>query len=67
MVEGILSVVTDGDAGSEAGESTEDPQTVLRQSRRAELVLAVITGTLVLATVLNHGRFDLSLASPPAY
>jgi hypothetical protein len=61
LVEGILSVVTEGDGLEEEVEPTEDPEVALRQSRRAELVLAMITGALVLATVDTHGRVRLAL------
>jgi len=58
--EGILSFVIEGD-GLEEVEPNEDPDVVLRQSRRAELVLALITGALILAAVLAHGRVRLAL------
>jgi hypothetical protein len=52
--------VTERD-GFEAGESTEDADIELPKMRRAELVLAVVTGALVLATIVTHGWVRLAL------
>ena len=60
MAEGKLSAMIEGD-GLEKVEPDEDPDVVLRQSRRAELFLALVTGVLVIAAVLTHGRVRLAL------
>src|SRR5438445_8277726 len=50
--DGILNAVAGRDE-AESIEPTEDPGAVLRQSRRAEIVLALLTSAFVVAAILT--------------